>query len=185
MVSTVRADNDAPLVNVYDIESSKLVESYEVRTTRPSSTSTGLGTAEQEVIKTKAELIAGLSAETEMASDMDSSEAQPIPSVLTLMVGQAFASLVPAPPEEGLLSAPERASSVHPGWMVIAGDDRVVRYWDLVKTSDSFVVCGSQKDRDVSFRQATPSDRQLMWTELINQTSNERQRTVLHDTKHP
>jgi phosphoinositide-3-kinase regulatory subunit 4 len=36
--------------------------------------------------------------------------------------------------------------------MVSAGDDRVVRYWDLAKVDESMIVCGSQKERDVTFK---------------------------------
>jgi phosphoinositide-3-kinase regulatory subunit 4 len=155
-VSTVRADADTPLVNVYDIESSKLVEVYEVRATKPSSTSAE-PVLEHEVITTKAELIAGLAANEEVQPTIDIST-EPIPSVLAIMVGHTFASLATATPEIGLLSGPDRPAN--PGWMVTAGDDRVVRYWDLVKTQESFIVCGSQKERDVTFKQTTSEPTQ-------------------------
>lgn len=151
LVSTVRADDDTPLVSVYDIESSKLVELYEVRASKPSSNVPGQA-PEQEIIQTKAQLIAELATQEQTQSAIDTA-AEPIPSVLAIMVGQAFASLVTAPPEVGLLSGPDRPPN--PGWMVTAGDDRVVRYWDLVKAQESFIVCGSQKDRDVTFKQIT------------------------------
>lgn len=155
LVSTVREDSDTPLVRVYDIESSKLVEVYEVRATKPSPTTPA--PVEPEVIKTKADLIAELAASEETLPTLDSS-VEPISSVLAIMVGQAFASLAAPPPETALLSGPDR--SAHPGWMVTAGDDRVVRYWDLVKTSESFLVCGSQRDRDVTFRQSASDPAQ-------------------------
>jgi len=151
LVSTLRADNETPLVSVYDIESSKLVEVYEVRATKPLSSSP-TPVVEHDVIKTKAELIAGLAAKEETQTTIDTS-AEPIPSVLAMMVGQAFASLATAPAEAGLLNGPDRTAQ--PGWLVTAGDDRVVRYWDLVKVPESFIVCGSQKERDVAFKQTT------------------------------
>jgi phosphoinositide-3-kinase regulatory subunit 4 len=150
MVSTIRSDDEAPFINVYDIESSKLVETYEVRATKP--TNNPLPIPEIDVTADKAALIAQLSADDETPFVSDSTEEHAVPSVLAIMVGQAFASLVSPPLEGGLMSVPERSTPTQPGWMVTAGDDRVVRYWDLAKVSDSFVVCGSQKDRDVSFK---------------------------------
>jgi phosphoinositide-3-kinase regulatory subunit 4 len=152
LVSTLREEDEKPIVNVYDIESSKLVEIYEVRSTKPSSKTIGTPASEPEVTVDKAALIADLSAEDDTPFVSDSSEKVTVPSVLAIMVGQAFAALVTAPPEGGLLSVPERSTPTQPGWMVTAGDDRVVRYWDLAKVSDSFVVCGSQKEREVSFK---------------------------------
>jgi phosphoinositide-3-kinase regulatory subunit 4 len=169
MVSTVRDNNETPLVSVYDVESSKLVEVYEVRATRPSSTSIE-PEMEHQVIKTKAELIAGLAASDETPSMADSSEVETVPSVLAIMTGQAFASLAPPPPEAGLLSTPDRAA--HPGWMVTAGEDRVVRYWDLVKSSESFIVCGSQKDRDVTFKQTTSDPGQFYTLPITHRQSS-------------
>lgn len=150
MVSTIRSEGETPLVSVYDIESSKLVEIFEVRSAKPNGT-VAPG-ADLETTPNKASLIAQLSADDETPFVSDSAEPHTVPSVLAIMVGQAFASLVPAAPEGGLLSLPERSTPAQPGWMVTAGDDRVVRYWDLARVSDSFVVCGSQKDRDVSFK---------------------------------
>jgi phosphoinositide-3-kinase regulatory subunit 4 len=152
LVSTLREEDEKPIVNVYDIESSKLVEIYEIRATKPSSKMTETHAIEPEVTIDKAALIADLSAEDDTPFVSDSSEKVTVSSVLAIMVGQAFASLVTAPPEGGLLSVPERSTPTQPGWMVTAGDDRVVRYWDLAKVSDSFVVCGSQKEREVSFK---------------------------------
>lgn len=150
MVSTVRKQDDAPLVKVYDIETSKLVEVYDVRSTKPASVAANPSEG-QETVRTKAQLIAELaSGESTTVSDLAGRE--PTHSVQAMIVGQSFASLVTSSPETGLLSVPERSTPQAPGWMVTAGDDRVVRYWDLVKTSDSFVVCGSQKERDVSFK---------------------------------
>lgn len=150
MVSTMRSDEEAPLLRVYDIETSKLVEVYEARSTKPLSRPTpdieGL-----EPVKTKADLIAELASRHGQPLEQ-SSESEPVHSVLSIMVGQSFASLVTSMPEAGLLSVPERSTPTPPGWMVSAGDDRVVRYWDLAKVSESMIVCGSQKDRDVSFK---------------------------------
>lgn len=152
MVSTVRSGEETPLVRVYDIETSKLVEMYEARTTKPVSRPSPDIEA-SEPVKTKADLIAELASRQTISVDQSSeSESEPVHSVLAMMVGQSFASLVTSSPEAGLLSVPERSTQTPPGWMVSAGDDRVVRYWDLVKVSESMIVCGSQKERDVSFK---------------------------------
>lgn len=143
MVSTVRSDNEVPMVQVYDIETSKLVETYEVRASRPTSKVPTNDVVE--LFETKAALIAELSKEDGAEPDPERS-----PTVLSFIVGQSFASLVP-PLQEGLLTGPER-SDTSPGWMVTAGEDRVVRYWDLIKAGEGFVVCGSQKEKDVTFK---------------------------------
>ena len=155
MVSTIRTSDEAeaPLVRVYDIETSKLVEMYEVRSTKPPSSRTIVDAEGVEPVKTKAALIADLaSRQNPSVSVDDSTEIEPVHSVLAMIVGHSLASLVTSPPEMGLLPVPERSTPTPPGWMVSAGDDRVVRYWDLVKISESLIVCGSHKERDVSFK---------------------------------
>lgn len=151
MVSTLRVGEDSPIVKVYDIETSQLMETYEVRSSKPSSKATPPTMPEAvDVIPSKAALIAEIAANRDVPPD-----AVETPSVLALMIGQSFASLVPPQPEGGLLSVPEKSTPVVPGWMVTAGEDRVVRYWDLAKVTESFVVCGSQREKEVTFRQGT------------------------------
>lgn len=150
MVSIQRSSNEDPMVEVYDIESAKLMETYEVRSTRPSSkTAAPVSSEPTEIFPSKSALIA------QLVTTRPPIDPNRTPSVLGLMVGQSFASLPSGPEESGLLvSVPEANSmpSSGPGWMVTAGDDRVVRYWDLAKPSEGFVICGSQKEREVAFK---------------------------------
>ncbi len=151
MVSILRSTNEeSALVEVYDAETAKLMEVYEVRSTRPDSKVVPPASSETtQVIPSKAVLIAQLAAARPPADPTRT------PSVLSLIVGQGFASL-PGGEEETnlLLSVPgaKSLSSSSPGWMVTAGEDRVVRYWDLAKPSEGFVVCGSPKEKDVNFK---------------------------------
>lgn len=154
-----------PIVEVYDIESSKLVEVYEIRSRR-SSKPPEIVPEPIEIIPNKAALIAELARSTPSlpshipTDDFDATNPLPTPpsAVLDLMVGQGWTNLG-RPEESILMSVPELRSSDKngegqsgPGWMITAGEDRIVRYWDLVKAQDGFVVCGSQKEKDVSFR---------------------------------
>jgi phosphoinositide-3-kinase regulatory subunit 4 len=155
MVSTVRR-NEGPLVEVYDVETAKLVENYEVRETRPSHKTSVLPSDTTEVKLSKAAMIADLAASrtgsTSIASDMVST-----PSVLTLMVGQSYSTL---PKEDEMrssmsMSLPEArtpSGAGSPGWMVTAGEDRVVRFWDLARPAEGLVICGSPKEKDVVFK---------------------------------
>ncbi|OCF39322.1 VPS15 protein kinase [Kwoniella heveanensis CBS 569] len=182
------AENSGPLIEVYDIETSKLVEIYQVRATRPSRSSEHIKDTDK-VIPDKASFIAELARSTAAAATSDdlsrtitaedlhttSSPPQSSPkTVLDLIVGQSWSSL-PRMDETILMSVPELGSgSKHidgpggqgggPGWMVSAGEDRVVRYWDLVKVQDGFVICGSQKEKDVAFRQTTNADPAHIYT---------------------
>lgn len=151
MISTRRGPDDTPLVRVYDIETSKLVETFEVRSTKPANKAAAID-EDAGPIKTKSELIAELATAGHRSQPIDSPETEPVHSTLCMAVGTSLASLVTSMVEGGLLSVPERSAVAQPGWLATAGDDRVVRYWDLAKVSESFVVCGSQKDRDVSFK---------------------------------
>ena len=151
MVSIVRESDEAPAVEVYDVETAKLMETYEVRTTRPKPKSAPVGPDEPpDVMPSKAALIAELAAARPEANPATT------PSVLALMVGQSFASLGGGREEDSslLMSVPEAKSiaSSNPGWMITAGDDRVIRYWDLAKPSEGFVLCGSPKEKDVAFK---------------------------------
>ncbi|KAL0243903.1 hypothetical protein I308_105166 [Cryptococcus tetragattii IND107] len=170
-----------PIVEVYDIESSKLVEVYEIKGRRSGRTSE---TVPQpvEVIPNKAALIAELARSTPSlpslisTDDFDATNPLPTPpsAVLDLMVGQGWTSLG-RPEESILMSVPELGSSDKngegqggPGWMITAGEDRIVRYWDLVKAQDGFVVCGSQKEKDVNFRRLSEGSSPTMFYTLPN-----------------
>ncbi|WVN90927.1 uncharacterized protein L203_106172 [Cryptococcus depauperatus CBS 7841] len=165
--------NFAPLVEVYDIETSKLMEVYQVRSRRPGK---HIETSREveEVIPDKSALIAQLVHETQVfpssmpIDDFDASTPLPLSpkTALDIIVGQSWASF-PRPEESMLMSVPElgavgrgKANQSGPGWMISAGEDRVIRYWDLVKVADGFVVCGSQKEKDVSFKQ-TPENSEI------------------------
>ena len=155
MVSVKRSfTKDSPLMEVYDVETTKLVEVYEIRSTKPNSkSSSSAPTDSVELVPSKSALIAQLAA-ARLPVD-----ANVTPSVLALMVGQSFASLQLKDEEIGLLmSVPEAKSlpSSSPGWMITAGEDRVVRYWDLAKPSEGFVICGSPKEKDMSFKWFSP-----------------------------
>ncbi|WVQ93835.1 hypothetical protein IAU59_000913 [Kwoniella sp. CBS 9459] len=190
-ISTVNGsgpgENSGSLVEVYDIETSKLVEMYEVRISRPSR-SIEHTKETHDVVPDKARLISELAksstsatkdlSRTITAEDFQNSGASPpttSKTVLDLIIGQNWSSL-PRMDETILMSVPELGSSSKhgegssgqsgggPGWMVTAGEDRVVRYWDLVKVQDGFVLCGSQKEKDVAFKQATNSDPAHIYT---------------------
>ncbi|WVF66213.1 hypothetical protein IAT40_000953 [Kwoniella sp. CBS 6097] len=181
------SDSSGPLVEVYDIETSKLVEIYEVRASRPSRSS-DLARETGDVIPDKASFISELAKSTPTPSDdlartitaEDYHNAGTPPSsspriVLDLIVGQSWSS-IPRMDETVLMSVPELSSGLKhaeglggqggggPGWMVSAGEDRVVRYWDLVKVQDGFVICGSQKEKDVAFKQTNNSDPTHIYT---------------------
>ncbi|WWC66876.1 uncharacterized protein I206_100783 [Kwoniella pini CBS 10737] len=163
--------DSGPLIEVYDIETSKLMEIYEVRQSRVSKNPDPPSREIEDVIPDKAKYIAQLAegpesvlgsiGKTITAEDLASSFSEtPLvtgKTILDLIVGQNWSSL-PRNDESVLMSVPELGSkgdtSGGPGWLVTAGEDRVVRYWDLVKVQDGFVVCGSQKDKDVTFRQS-------------------------------
>ncbi|TXT04392.1 hypothetical protein VHUM_04159 [Vanrija humicola] len=139
-----------PLVETYDIETGRLVESYEVRTTRPSSRTPAREQAD--VLSTKSELIAELAGGRGGVPTI-TFDSNDITSVQSVLVGQGFASLTGPRSER---SGPQGSSSQSRGWMVTAGDDRVIRYWDLSRPSDGFVICGSQREKDVGFK-ASPT----------------------------
>lgn len=149
-----RKVDDSPIIEVYNIETSKLVEVYEVRSTRPSAKSVPPPEA-REGIPDKAGLIAEIaSGESAFSSSAETDRAPPS-SVLSLAVGQRLASMTPKEEEGGLLtSVPESKSVSHanPGYMITAGEDRVVRYWDLAKPGEGMVICGSPKEKDVVFK---------------------------------
>ncbi|WVQ80358.1 hypothetical protein IAT38_002463 [Cryptococcus sp. DSM 104549] len=171
--------SSGPLVEVYDIETSKLVEVYEIRTRRSAKTLEPAHEPE-EVTLDKAALIASLAKTTTTlpppitADDFDASSPLPSPkTVFDLIAGQGWASL---PKDESMLmSVPEigqsgkgRDGKAEPGWMVCAGEDRVVRYWDLVKAQDGFVLCGSSKEKDVVFKQTPEGSGATMFYTLPN-----------------
>ena len=158
-VSTDRGQaSDGPIVEVYDVETAKLAEMFEVRTTRPSSKNTPPSVNDPaEPAKSKAEYVAELAARREAINaslgDVDQNTATS--SVMSLIVGQSFASLIPREDEGSMLTSVPESKAVGagtPGWMVTAGEDRVVRYWDLAKVAEGFVICGSPKEKDVTFK---------------------------------
>lgn len=158
-----------PLVETYDIETGRLVESYEVRTTRPSSRTPAREQAD--VLSTKSELIAELAGGRGGLPTI-TFDSNDITSVQSVLVGQGFASLTgPSAHRESVdggvsgggasgstseRSGAQGSAAQRPGWMVTAGDDRVIRYWDLSRPSDGFVICGSQREKDVGFK-ASPT----------------------------
>ena len=153
MVSTKRKE-EGPIVEVYDIEDGKLVEVYEVRATRPTSKDVPLPTAPQPPLS-KREYLEELLREQDSMGASEDDSLNATPSVISLVVGSSFASLVNRDEDAGgvLMSVPEgKVAKANPGWMITAGEDRVVRYWDLVKASEGFVICGSPKEKDVHFR---------------------------------
>ncbi|WOO86061.1 Phosphoinositide 3-kinase regulatory subunit 4 [Vanrija pseudolonga] len=170
-----------PLVETYDIETGRLVESYEVRTTRPSSRTPAR--EQTDVLSTKSELIAELAGGRGGLPTI-TFDSNDITSVQSVLVGQGFASLTgPSAHRDSVdggvsgggasgsnseRSGAQGAGAQRPGWMVTAGDDRVIRYWDLSRPSDGFVICGSQREKDVGFK-ASPtaagsSNPQLYYT---------------------
>ena len=150
IVSLLRTNSeDSPWTEVYDVETGKLMEVYEVRLTRPTVKTAAPPSEPADVIPSKHALIAQLATARPPADPVTT------PSILTVMVGQGFASLPGHEEEIGLsTSVPETRSMTlpNPGWMITAGEDRVVRYWDLAKPSEGFVICGSSKEKDVVFK---------------------------------
>ncbi|WWC85771.1 uncharacterized protein L201_000637 [Kwoniella dendrophila CBS 6074] len=190
-VSTGTEDETGPLIEVYDIETSKLMQIYQVRSSRPNSKNPEPPTETTEDVTTDkasyiaklaqhAESVLGSMSKTITAEDFnDSSSINEMTSspktVLDICVGQNWSSLpISRADESVLMSVPELGSQKdggnsssgngNPGWMVTAGEDRVVRYWDLVKVSDGFVICGSSKEKDVTFKQSNNSSPSHIYT---------------------
>lgn len=163
-----RQENSAPILEVHDIETSRVVEVFEIRQTKPSSRAPVVASSSHldDSIPSKQELIARLAQVEDPPSRHDDAEsaeasgAAAIPSVLALTVGNKLQSMAAASRDgDGslLMSVPEggalgSATAAPPGFVVTAGEDRVVRYWDLVKPSEGMVVCGSPKEKGVVFR---------------------------------
>ena len=161
MVGVERTGEESPVIETFDIETSTLVEVYEVRSSR----TTKSVPADPKPPMSRSEVIAAIAKGAEDLNTPFSVEPKvETPSVLSLMVGQSFASVGNEREDASMLmSVPESGSIPNPpGWMVSAGEDRVVRYWDLGKASDGFVLCGSQKEKDVSFRRVAPNGAQLI-----------------------
>ncbi|WVR03468.1 hypothetical protein IAU60_000459 [Kwoniella sp. DSM 27419] len=177
------SDHVGLLVEVYDIETSKLVEMYEVRSSRPSRATQPFPEVE-DVMPSKTAYISELAhaalgttdelSRTITHEDFNSSSMPPASprTVLDLIVGQSWSSM-PKPEESVLMSVPELnakgaegggSGSGGQGWMISAGEDRAVRYWDLVKVQDGFVLCGSQKEKDVSFKQVSQAQPAHIYT---------------------
>jgi phosphoinositide-3-kinase regulatory subunit 4 len=155
MCGIERDKEESPLVEVYDIETSNLVEVYESRAERLSSKSEGDARSGNGEIPTRRELIAELAAR--QATSQETYPQKPA-SVLSLLVGHRLAS-ISIPEEEGslLLSSIDKSgtASIPPGYLIIAGEDRIVRYFDLSRPSDGMIICGSSKEKDVVFKSGT------------------------------
>ncbi|BEJ10919.1 hypothetical protein CspHIS471_0103410 [Cutaneotrichosporon sp. HIS471] len=150
------AGSDTPLVETYDIETGKLVEEYETRTSRPLAGDRAPALS-RDVLQTKSELIAELAGGR---GGLPSTSSDDLQYVETLLVGETFSSLSPTVRDKDDPTAQDKTRA---GWMVTAGTDRVIRYWDVARPSEGFVVCGSQREKDVSFRIASGTP-QLFYT---------------------
>ena len=155
MVATKRSQ-EGPMVEVFDIETGRLVEVYEVRMTRPTSKNPPPPEGPEPPLS-RQDYIAEIVRESSLTvEDVEEGLENATPSVMSLIVGSSFASLANKDDEGGgiLTSVPESKAvgGGNPGWMITAGEDRVVRYWDLVKVSEGFVICGSPKEKDVVFK---------------------------------
>ena len=139
----------SPLVEVYDVESSQLVEVYESRTERPSSKHPYPLPTPSATIPGRSELVAELADKRATIPDFDEDR----PAVLSLATGSRFASL--PPPEEGSILDVRSYGPAPQGYMITAGQDKIVRYFDLAKPSDGMVICGSAKQKDVVFKSTT------------------------------
>lgn len=155
MCGIERDKEESSLVEVYDIETSNLVEVYETRIEQMSSKDQGgLRTANGE-IPTRRELIAELAARQATSQEV---YPQKSASVLSLLVGHRLAS-ISVPEEEGslLLTSFDKSgtASTPPGYLIIAGEDRIIRYFDLSRPADGIIICGSPKQKDVVFKSGT------------------------------
>jgi phosphoinositide-3-kinase regulatory subunit 4 len=108
-------------------------------------------------LQTKSELIAELAGGR---GGVPSTSSDDLAYVEALLVGETFSSLSPVLRDK---DDPTTQDKTRPGWMVTAGTDRVIRYWDVSRPSEGFVVCGSQREKDVSFRIASGTP-QLFYT---------------------
>lgn len=136
----------SPLVEVYDVETSHLVEAYETRAERPSSKMPYASPASNAVIPGRSELVTELAEKQATIPDFDEDR----PAVLCLATGSRFASL--PPPDEGSILDVRSSGPVPQGYLITAGQDKVVRYFDLAKPSEGMVICGSAKQKDVAFK---------------------------------
>lgn len=144
MCGIERQEEKGAMVEVYDIETSKLVEVYEVRGDRPSNKDVYGSKAEG--IPSKRELVAELASRQAQIGRADKSA-----SALSLFTGHRLHSLTPSE-EDGSLLLPSstKSTSGSSGYLLVAGEDRCVRYFDL--PGDGLVICGSPKQKDVLFR---------------------------------
>lgn len=138
-VSTTSPDRGGEaIVEVYDIETSKLVETYEVRTTRPSTKNAPVHPVEERAVGGKSEYIAALMARAEepnpVASVSEGEDAsKKLRAVTTLLTGMGFASFSTREEDGGSLLGGQSKSALAgtgSGYMLTAGEDRCVRYWD-------------------------------------------------------
>ena len=141
-----RKQTTSPLVEVYDVETSRLVEIYESRSDRPSSKSPFQPNDAQAAIPDRSQLVAELAEKRASIPDFDEDR----PAVLCLATGSRFASL--PPPDEGSILDVRYSGPAPQGYLITAGQDKVVRYFDLAKPADGMVICGSAKQKDVVFK---------------------------------
>lgn len=164
MCGVERDEAETPLVEVYDIETSKLVEVYDNRSERIGSKESPYTAGEEagRDIPSGRELVAELAARQASAGVV---YPQKPASVLSVLVGHRFASLT-APEDDGglLLPSQDKSTSAPPGYLITAGEDRVVRYFDLPRPSNGMIICGSPKQKDVLFRSTTLGGTSVTYT---------------------
>ncbi|KAI9635914.1 uncharacterized protein MKK02DRAFT_25800 [Dioszegia hungarica] len=164
MCGVERDEAETPLVEVYDIETSKLVEVYDNRSERIGSKESPYTAGEEagRDIPSRRELVAELAARQASAGVV---YPQKPATVLSVLVGHRFASLT-APEDDGglLLPSQDKSTSAPPGYLITAGEDRVVRYFDLPRPSNGMIICGSPKQKDVLFRSTTLGGTSVTYT---------------------
>lgn len=153
MVSVKSATVDNA-VEVHDIDTATVVERYRTGLLTPDSS------LSKEMAPGRLDLSGAIAA---LASSRYVTLAGDLPATLALFTGEGFAASLRggdgsaplSPVIEGQINP--ASSSAVPAYMIAAGEDRAVRFWDLSNVADSFIVCGSARDRDAVFRYAIGS----------------------------
>ncbi|EIW67963.1 hypothetical protein TREMEDRAFT_44965 [Tremella mesenterica DSM 1558] len=148
MVSCSRNKTDEPIVETHDLETCKVVEVYQVRNSKQAPVNSPRETSEEWRVPNKTELVSTLAQSDTPFGTGEWDEEKPS-QVLALLAGQGMVGL-PARDEDGL-----PVPSGNMGYLVTAGDDRIVRYWDLLRPNEGFVICGSAKEKEALFKQVT------------------------------
>jgi hypothetical protein len=160
MVATRAMEMGDNLVEVFDIETGAPVEVYRSQPQRNSGgTSPGAvndAVAAQKTISASAATVASLAHSQPLQS------APSFSAVLTTLTGESIVgSKTTAHDEESPLfpvQESQKSTTVlgsqgaHAGWMITGGEDRTLRFWDLVNVAEGFVISGSGKDKDAVFR---------------------------------